>query len=334
MRALRIAALCTLLAGGNALAQSAADAPDFPTAPRPPSGDAFPERMVEFPDGIVAIGDVTYDTQVGFRPLALDIYHDPAATEPKPVILYIHGGGWERSHKRAAGVFTDFPGVLASFASRGFVVASAEYRLSGEAPFPAALHDVKAAIRFLRDNADKYGIDPERFGIWGSSAGGHLASLAAVSCDQQSLDVFSTAKPETSTCVDAAAIWYGIFDFSTMGPVPEQSLAGDSRSRFLGCNPGYCTNYVVASASPVSFVDDKSPPFLLAHGTEDKVVPISQSREFEEKLKGAGVDVQTLYVEGVDHSFVAPDEALARSSALTAANRTFEFFVERLNPSQ
>ncbi|WP_159592475.1 alpha/beta hydrolase [Chelativorans xinjiangense] len=312
-------------------AQGASQDLDFPTAPKPPAGDAFPERSVQFPGGVVALADVTYDTQVGYRPLTLDLYRDPNAAEPRPAILYIHGGGWERSHKRTAGVFTDFPGVLANLAARGFVVASAEYRLSGEAPFPAGINDVRAAIRFLRDNADEYGIDPERIGIWGSSAGGQLAALAAVSCDESDLELFAKGTSETSTCVSAAAIWYGIFDFGS-GEAPEPSLSANVPTRFLGCTPGYCANYLVKAASPISHVDEKDPPFLLAHGTDDQIVPISQS-QFEARLKDAGVAVQTHYVDGVDHSFVAPEEALTRRSALEAMGRTFDFFTEQLKPA-
>ena len=102
--------------------------------------------------------------------------------------------------------------MLADLASRGYVTASAEYRLSGEEPFPGPLYDVKAAIRFLRENADQYGIDPDRIAIWGSSAGGHLAALATASCGNEKLEAYSATRSETSACVDAAAIWYGIFD--------------------------------------------------------------------------------------------------------------------------
>ena len=161
---------------------------------------------------------------MGSRPLTLDIYRQPDAGETRPLVLYVHGGGWQRSHKRAAGVFTDFPGVLADLASRGYVTASAEYRLSGEEPFPGPLYDVKAAIRILRENADQCGIDPERIAIWGISAGGHLAALVAVSCGEDVLEPYSATRSETSACVDAAAIWYGILDLGPDDEAPEPGL--------------------------------------------------------------------------------------------------------------
>ena len=94
-----LSAACAALLGGAAMAQEQ-DLPDFPTAAAPPPGDAFPAKEVEFPNGVVATADVTYDTQVGYCPLTLDIYRQPDAGEARPLVLYIHSGGWKRSHKR------------------------------------------------------------------------------------------------------------------------------------------------------------------------------------------------------------------------------------------
>ena len=207
------------------LAQAADGLPDYPTAAAPPPGDAMPAEVVNFPNGVQATADVIYKIENGFRPLTLDIYRQPEAKKARPLVLYIHGGGWQSSHKRAAGVFTNFPGILADLASKGYVTASAEYRLSGEAPFPAAEYDVKAAIRFLRSHAADYGIDPDHIAIWGSSAGGHLASLAATTCDNKLLGKYSANQPTTSDCVQAAAIWYGIFDFAHGTKPPSHPLA-------------------------------------------------------------------------------------------------------------
>lgn len=304
--------------------------PDYPTADRPPSGDAFPAQTVGFPSGIEATADVIYRIERGFRPLTLDIYRDPASEKLRPLVLYIHGGGWQESHKRAAGVFTDFPGVLADLAARGYVTASAEYRLSGEAPFPAAVHDVKAAIRFLRENADDYGIDPDLVAIWGSSAGGHLASLAAVTCEAEGLVPYSSETTDVSDCVNAAAIWYGFFDAAHDETPPTPSLDRTTFNRFLGCNPGACPNYLIEAASPIHNLDGAAPPFLLVHGENDRVVPITQSRAFEARLNEEGVAVETHYVPDVDHSFMAPDPALTRETTLAALQRTFRFFDEQL----
>ena len=137
------------------------------------------------PTGVVGLADVTYAVIPGFRPLRLDLYLAPGATnKPHPLVIFVHGGGWQSGHTRHSGAFADWPGVLASLAAKGYVVASVEYRLSGEARFPAAIQDVKSAIRYLRVHSSEYGIDPARAVIWGGSAAGswrHWRLPAAVS---------------------------------------------------------------------------------------------------------------------------------------------------------
>jgi len=333
MRKVLLASGLGILMSGSAWAQQSAEITQFPTAAVPPYGDAYPTRQTEFDNGIVGIADITYSTITGFRPLSLDFYHDPEASDLRPLVIYIHGGGWERGHKRASGVFTDFPGVLANLASRGFVTASVEYRLSGEAPFPAAIQDIKAAIRYLRENASDYGIDPDRIGLWGNSAGGQLAALAAVTCDDDTSASISSGDTETSDCVQAAAIWYGVTDFGMLDAEKEPTLNSDPGARYLGCTPGHCPSYVVNAASAARHVDAKDPAFLLGHGTVDKVVPISQSYEMEALLKDAGVPVETHYVEGVGHSWTGTEESVTRTSTLEAVDRTFDFFIQRLEPT-
>ncbi|MFM6852722.1 MAG: alpha/beta hydrolase fold domain-containing protein, partial [Sphingopyxis sp.] len=139
---------------------------DFPTAAAPALTDVYPDRVTQFPGGVTGLADVTYSTTIGYRPQVLDIYMPPASagTGPKPLILYIHGGGWIAGHTRHNGALSNFPQVLAALAAEGFVVASLEYRLSGEAPFPAQVQDSRAALRFLRANASRFGLDPARVG--------------------------------------------------------------------------------------------------------------------------------------------------------------------------
>ncbi len=281
---------------------------------------------VEFPNGTLAYNGVTYSTEVGYRPLRLDIYRNPKTTAPAPVILFIHGGAWEGGNRQAQGKFADFPSVLADLAAKGYVVASAEHRLSGEAPFPAPYDDVQAAIRFLKDNATSYGINPEKFGIWGSSSGGQLAALAAVACNSNTLTRVRDKTPTTSTCVNTAAIWNGVFDFKAMEPAPTPAQNGHPRSRLLECNPGYCTNTVLETASPISYVDAHAPSFFLAHSRDDKVVPFAQSTEFEKKLKENGVAVSTYYVEGLQHGFVSDDPKVTKEAGEELLKRTVEYF--------
>src|SRR5256885_1317013 len=142
---------------------------------------AFGGRHGSTPPGVV------YWEPAGYRPLTLDLYLPGETVEPPPdgfpLVVFVHGGGWMGGDARRSGAFADFPGVLASLAARGYVVASVEYRLSGEATFPAAIQDVKAAIRRLRSDAAKYGIDPALAMTWGVSAGGPLPALPAGSCN-------------------------------------------------------------------------------------------------------------------------------------------------------
>ncbi|TLZ04186.1 MAG: alpha/beta hydrolase, partial [Gammaproteobacteria bacterium] len=126
--------------------------------------DPYPQRRIAFPAGVVGLPDLVYSTIAGFRPLRLDLYLPPAgrAAAPRPFVVYVHGGGWLNGHTRQSGAFQNWPNVLASLAARGYVVASVEYRLSSEARFPAAVQDLKAAIRWLRSQASAYGIDRSR----------------------------------------------------------------------------------------------------------------------------------------------------------------------------
>ncbi len=305
-----------LLAAAPVLAKSRS----FPTAEKPALTDVYPARTVSFPGGVTGLADVTYSVLPGYRPLVIDLYLPRKAAAPKPLILYIHGGGWVGGHTRHSGALANFPQVLAALAAEGFVVASLEYRLSGEAPFPAQLQDARAAIRYLKDNAARYGIDPARTGVWGGSAGGHLTALTALSCGVTSLDAAPAAPG--SECVQAAVTWYGVFDFAPLMARPGGDGAGQ---RLLGCT-GPCPAEKIQAVSPVSYVDAKDPPFLLIHGEGDKVVDVSQSRTAEAAMKAAGMSVETLYIPGVDHSFIGSTATQTRAATLQAVNATFDFF--------
>ena len=310
-----LAAFAGLLASLPAPARAAPRV--FAVDAKPALGDAFPEQPVLFPAGVKAYRDVTYQQLPGYRPQAIDIYV-PATPGPHPLVMYIHGGGWKAGHMRQSGALANFPAVLARLASEGFTVASLEYRLSAEAHFPAQLQDSNAALRFLRAHAAQYRIDPKRIGVWGGSAGGHLSALTAVTCRNTTLD----PKAGADGCVQAAVTWYGVYDFAGMNATPDGNSAG---RELLGC-PGACDAAQIRSVSPVAYIDAKSPPFLLIHGTGDKVVPVAQSRGGEAALRAAGVPVEAIYIPGVDHSFIGSTPAETRSATLRAVNATFDFF--------
>jgi acetyl esterase/lipase len=291
----------------------------FQVAASASQNDVYPERVTQFPGGVTGLADVTYSVVPGFRPLILDLYL-PQTTSAQPLILFIHGGGWIGGNTRHSGALADFPRALAQLASEGFVVASVEYRLAGEAAFPAALQDVRAALRYLRENAAKYRVDASKVAIWGGSAGGQLAALAAASCGDQSLDV--APAPSGSECVQGAVIWYGVFDFTPLAA----RAGGGPDQRFLGCASG--CDAAARRASPISYVTADDPPFLLIHGEADRTVEVGQSRAMEAQLRKAGVEVEAIYIPGVDHSFVGSTLDQTRAATLAATNATFDFFHE------
>ncbi len=151
------AALCALAILSTATAAQR----DFPVSATASQADVYPDRVTRFDGGVTGLADVTFSVIPGFRPLMVDLYMPPGKAT-QPLVIYIHGGGWVGGHTRHSGALSDFPRALARLATEGFIVASVEYRLSGEAPFPAPLQDLRAALRYLRANAAKYRIEPAR----------------------------------------------------------------------------------------------------------------------------------------------------------------------------
>ncbi len=319
-------------------------------------GDHYPQAQVVFPDGVTGLPGVTYATLTGFRPLTLDLYLPPETKKNSggaPMVLFIHGGGWTTGHARQSGAFVDWPGVLASLAARGYVVASLNYRLSGEAPFPAAEQDVKAAIRWLRAHAEKYGIDKDKALVWGGSAGGHLAALTGVSCGVKALEPspaelqdleydvavpapasLRTAESEQSDCVQGVVTWYGVFDFSTLAsqrPANAPSRPTSSSNplnAFLGCDPARCPAETLKLVSPAKLVSPTAPPMLIMYGSIDKTVPPEQSKSFYKLLQANHVKSTMVEVPGVGHSWVGTTQQATRDASIEALDKTFAFIDE------
>jgi acetyl esterase/lipase len=322
-----------------ALVTSAAAAQQPPISAKSVRDDTFAQALVRYPDGVVGLGHVEFANYVGYRPLQLDLYlhTDRATAKPRPLVIWVHGGGWSRGDARQSGAFTDWPGVLAMLAARGYVVASVDYRLSGEAKFPAQVQDVKAAIRFLRSKAGDYGIDPARVYLWGGSAGGHLAGLATVSCGVSAFDPPAStgrlpgsqakfAKPlPQSDCVQGAALWYGVFDFNLGGDRPGTALASKTLSALFGCDPTACKDTLTA-ASPITYVKRATPPLLLIAGTADEEVSFHQSETMAAKMKAAGAPVELMLLPGANHGFVDATPEATKRDSLAALDRTFAFF--------
>ena len=283
------------------LAGAAQAAPVKPAvAEKVVSSDQFPKLHATYPGGVTGHPDLVYASVNGFRPITLDLYTPPKAKGPQPLVIYIHGGGWMNGTARNAAAYANFPAVLADLAARGYVVASLNYRLGGEAKFPAATEDVDAAIRWLKGHAGEYGIDKSRVAIWGGSAGGQLAALAATDCSS------GDGKGE-SDCVQAAAIWYGLFDIAPTGAPAYFGADGPK-------------------ASAVTFLDAKDPPFLLIHGTADRTVPVTQSRAMIARLKAVGVKAEFIELPGIDHSWIGKTPAETTAAHVKALQATFDFF--------
>jgi acetyl esterase/lipase len=309
---------------------------ELKVADKPVIGDLYPARKTVFKGGVTGLADVIYSTVPGFRPMILDLYLPPETKEKKtyPVIVYIHGGGWVAGHTRHSGAIDHFPDFMASLAKRGYVVASVEYRLSGEAPFPAQIDDVRAALRFLRSNAAAYHINPDKVGIWGGSAGGHLAGLAAASCGAS----FGAPAAGPSECTQAFVGWYGVYDFTTIDSQRTANLAAGTKpdptangaiEKLLKCEGAACAD-AMAKASPVTYVDKSDPPMLLIAGDKDQTVPYQQSVEMNDRLKAAGVTSELIIIPDVDHSFIGKTPASTTDATQKAVAATIGFFDKHL----
>jgi acetyl esterase/lipase len=304
--------------------------------PRPPVG--YEPQKVAFPNGVSAQFDITYETLPGFRPLTLDLYTPRPQAPSVPLVLFVHGGDWDSGDSRHAAPFADFPRALAGLAAQGYVVASLNYRLSQEAHFPAALQDVKAAIRWLRGHAGALGGDPTRLALWGMSAGAQLAALAGVSCGVMEFEPKGDVGLDApSDCAEAVIDWYGATDLQNLAQDNGKPVAGGSslaagsnsaETNYLGCEPSSCAPGLVRLSSPLAFISVHTPPFLIQHGLADTVVSPKQSQKLYDKLKAQAVPAALELYPDVGHDFSrdgAPDlatvdKAMARLTAFLAAN--------------
>jgi acetyl esterase/lipase len=231
----------------------------------------------------------------------LDLYL-PDGPGPFPLVINIHGGGFMMGDKG----MLDAP-IAKALLARGIAVASIDYRLSGEARFPAAIEDAKAAVRFLRANAARYKIDPERFLAFGQSAGGNLASLIGTTGNAAVFDNPALGNPGVSSRVSAVIDWFGPSDFSQMDPQakaqgcpPDHGAADSPESTYLGA-PIATVPDKVKAANPIAYIDPADPPFLLQKGSEDCLVPVAQSKVLADALTKAGVQAQLEMLEGAGH---------------------------------
>lgn len=276
--AIAIAFLAVACAGGTRLAPGS-EAPTAARTPTPQRGITPTHRDLPYADGA----------------RTLDLYLPPRGAAA-PVVVWLHGGSWVAGDKNPVAP------VLFDLRERGFAVAAVNYRLTGLSTYPAQLDDVKGAIRWIRAHAGEYGVDPSRLYLVGFSAGGHLASLAALTAGDRTVEGDVGGNLDQSSAVAGVVLYAAPSDIGR--------LAGDcsgcevsAQFQALGCSFLLCGDRAHV-ASPTTYVKKDAPPFLILHGDADRVVPVEQSRLLDAALRGAGAPSRLVIVPGVDHGLL------------------------------
>jgi len=255
------------------------------------------KQQVRLPEGVKALRDLEYVPN-GHERQKLDLYL-PEKGDKLPLIVFVHGGGWRQGSKEGS------PAIR--FSGNGYAVASINYRLSQHAIWPAQIEDCKAAVRWLRANAAKYRLDPDRIGVWGGSAGGHLVALLGTTGDVKDFDKGENLK--FSSRVQAVCDWFGPADFTLW-----QDSNSDTLTQLFG---GKMTKAQALNASPVTYVTKGDAPFLIMHGDKDPLVAMAHSERLRDALKAAGVEVALDVLPGAAHGTpeFRSEESLAKIAA-------------------
>ena len=260
------------------------------------------------PETVKVERDLEY-AQAGGRALRLDIYSPKKTAGKVPVLVWIHGGAWNSGDKNFC--------PIAFMAVQNLAIVSIDYRLAPAATFPAPLYDCKGAIRWLRANADKYNLDADHIGIFGASAGGHLALLLATTADHPQMEGDVGGNQKFSSRVQAVCAFYAPTDLNRLvsNPQNRQRLDGDVAKLIGGA---VADNVAKADfASPVFYAAKNCAPVFLMHGGRDGLVPPDQSKIFYDALKKSGGDVQLEIVPGQGHGIIAPP---------AVAEKIYQFF--------
>jgi acetyl esterase len=245
--------------------------------------------------------DIEYASPGG-TPLLLDVY-SPKSEGPHPAAIVIHGGRWLFGDKQ------DSAGVAGALAGSGFVAFAINYRFASQAPFPAQLTDVQSAVQWVRDHASEYGVDPTRVVTLGSSAGGHLAALAATSGE---------GPTDQGVRVSAAVSWSGPMDLQALADARGGLEA--AASQLVGCEDARTCQEPLAQASPITHLDPTDPPIFVANATQEPI-PFDQAEAMAQAGDDSGVNVEVLTIDGSQHGF---------SYTRTAIGPTLEFLATEL----
>lgn len=252
--------------------------------------------------------------QVDGRPLHLDIYSPKKPVGKLPVVVWIHGGSWNSGNKDSC--------PIGFMAAQNLAIVSLDYRLVPTAIFPAQLYDCKGAIRWLRANAAKYNLDADRIGIFGASAGGHLALLLATTADNPKIEGDVGGNQNFSSRVQCVCAFYPPTDLNRLVSNPKFRISPDADvAKLIG--GAVADNVDKANfASPLFYVDKNCAPVFLLHGGADELVPPEQSKVFFEALNKAGVEAQLEIIPGKGHGIIAPP---------APAKKIYHFFQTHLN---
>lgn len=262
---------------------------------------------------------------IGYRPLTMNVT-TPAGDGPHPLVIFIHGGAWWVGHPNLSNKLLSRLNIEETLLAAGYAVAKISYRLSSEAKFPKQLHDCKAAVRFLRENAEKLNLDPNRFAALGESAGGHLALLLGFVQNDTELEG-NEGTIGFSSAVQCVVNWYGVTDLVNFvsqrpknaisifeeGLEPQDRLLGNSRAENL---------HEIQRVSPIYHIDESAPPVLIQHGTLDRLVPFGQAEALFDALSNAGRQVEFRPVVGGDHCFWGVEAENVMPQVVDFLNRT------------
>jgi acetyl esterase/lipase/enterochelin esterase-like enzyme len=270
--------------------------------------------QARLPESTKAQRDLEY-VKGGHERQKLNLYTPKKADSPTPLVVWIHGGAWIGGGKDA--------GVPAlPFVSKGYAVASINYRFSQHATFPAQIEDCKAAIRWLRANAKANNLDPERIGVWGASSGGHLAALLGTSGGVNELEDGDTGDSKVQAVVD----FFGPTDFLQMdahalpGSNFKHDPASSPESRLVG-GPILENAEKAGRANPIKYVTKEAPPFLIVHGEQDPLVPLHQSELLYQALKVAKADVTFYKIAGAGHGSAEFNTPMMQAAVLAFFDR-------------
>lgn len=283
--------LSFLLAAVTLAGQPSSSAPSGAT-PAPaatPAASAAPAITTK------KIANLTYATPEGSKPLLIDLYLPEPSGKPVPVVLWVHGGGWMMGDKEWC--------PAAYLVPKGYAAASISYRFTQVAPFPAQLHDCKAAVRWLREHAKEYNLDADHIGVWGASAGGHLVALLGLTNGDKEVEgeAGGEAGSSPSSAVQCVVDWFGPMDLRY---VAKPGVTDDGANGMVTALVGGTGDLVAANAtlaSPITHVSKDDVPFLIMHGDKDTLVELRHSEMLDKALHDVGVESTLVVLPGAGH---------------------------------